>query len=493
MNSVFSSFYVKISAVFLVILLGSGIAIGILCFRGFVDLVDEADQSLNQSLATELAQEFSPHLVDTIDDQKIQEIISHLMGINRRIEIYLLGGNGMIKAKYLPAEREVVHTVVDPGPLDEFMSQSGFRLIRNIDPLHATDKKPFSVAPIAIMGEEGCYLYIILGGEKYQTAFTMLQGSYIGRSLAIGLLLSLLLSSIVGLFLFRQVTKRFRSISQGVAAFERGEFQRRINVSGKDEIGELAHSVNNMAGTITKQVDELKRVDLLRRELIANVSHDLRSPLASIQGYLETVLLKGEGLNDEDRTEYIGTALRNSERLNTLVSELFELSKLDARQIEPEIESFSLSELVQDLVLQFKPQAEEKGVELLPVLKDGLYMVNADISLVERAISNLVGNAITHTPAGGQVQVYPDQKGPGVEISVIDNGAGISTEDLPFIFDRFYRADKSRSSTKSGGAGLGLAIAKKIVELHGSKLEVESTLNAGTRFSFFLPAPVSFA
>jgi len=203
--------------------------------------------------------------------------------------------------------------------------------------------------------------------------------------------------------------------------------------------------------------------------------------------------LKGKSLKEEDRLEYIETALRNSERLNSLVSELFELSKLDARQIEPEIESFSLSELVQDLVLQFKPQAEEKGVELVPVLKDGLYLVNADISLVERAISNLVGNAITHTPAGGKVQVYPDQVGPGVEISVIDNGAGISTEDLPYIFDRFYRADKSRPSSKSGGAGLGLAIAKKIVELHGSKLEVESTLNAGTKFSFFLPAPAAFA
>ncbi len=484
-----SSFYVKISSVFLVILIGSGLIIGALCFRGFIDLVDEADQKLNQSLSAELAREFSPHLVDKIDNEMIQEIVSHLMGINRRIEIYLLGGNGMIKAKYLPDDRNIHHTVVDTKPLDEFMSQRDFRLIRNMDPLHPTRTKPFSVAPISIMGEEGCYLYIILGGSKYETAFTMLQGSYIGRSLALGLLLSLLLTGLVGLILFRQVTGRFRKITAGVAAFERGEFDKKIVVSGDDEIGELAHSVNHMADTITVQVDELKRVDQLRRELIANVSHDLRSPLASIQGYLETILLKGDSLDEEDRTEYIATALRNSEKLNSLVSELFELSKLDARQIEPEIESFSLAELVQDIVLQFAPKAKEKGVSLEPSIEGGLYLVNADISLVERAISNLVDNAIKHTPSGGKVQVNPDKKGPGVEISVIDTGQGIPEEDLPFIFDRFYRVDKSRSRSKAGGAGLGLAIAQKIVELHGSKLDVESTLNRGTKFSFILPAP----
>ena len=246
-------------------------------------------------------------------------------------------------------------------------------------------------------------------------------------------------------------------------------------------------SFNQMADTIVGNMAELKRVDQLRRELIANVSHDLRSPLASIQGYLETIAIKDDALTASARKQYLDVALRNTQTLNTLVGELFELSKLDAQQIQPEKEAFSIAELVQDVVMKFKPQAESAHVNLMADLPERLSLVYADIALVERAISNLIDNAIRHTPPGGTVQVAPSNEKEGVDIKIIDSGHGIAPEDLPYIFDRFYRAQKSRTPGKSGGAGLGLAIAKKILELHGSSLSVQSAQNQGTTFRFTLP------
>jgi signal transduction histidine kinase len=217
------------------------------------------------------------------------------------------------------------------------------------------------------------------------------------------------------------------------------------------------------------------------------VSHDLRSPLASIQGYLETLYIKDDALDPDERRRYVETALKNARRLNQLVSELFELSKLESQQVEPSPEPFLAAELVQDVVVQYQTQAEKQDVELEATLPDRHVRVEADIGLVERVLSNLIDNAIHYTPSGGRVEVGVENKIDGVRLRVTDNGPGIPEDDLPHIFERFYRVDKSRDRS-SGGAGLGLAIAYKIVELHGETLAVESTVGEGTTFYFRLPA-----
>jgi signal transduction histidine kinase len=198
-------------------------------------------------------------------------------------------------------------------------------------------------------------------------------------------------------------------------------------------------------------------------------------------------MMKTETLDPEDRQRYMDIVLKNTRFLNTLVGELFELSKLDAHQIEPACEAFSIAELVQDLVMQYEAKAEAYDVRLEAELPDRLSLVYADIGLVERAIANLIDNAIRYTPPGGSVRVIPTNKGDAVYVRVVDTGYGIPEEDLPHIFERFYRVEKSRSRDK-GGTGLGLAIARKIMELHGTTLDVKSALNQGTTFSFSLPA-----
>ena len=160
------------------------------------------------------------------------------------------------------------------------------------------------------------------------------------------------------------------------------------------------------------------------------------------------------------------------------------MSKLDAKQVEPELEAFSMAELVQDTILEFQVQAEKNGVNLQMMPPEDLPLVSADIGMISRVLANLIENAVRYTPEGGEVKVSVIQGEEGVHVSVVDTGQGISAEDLPYIFDRFFRAEKSRSK---GGTGLGLAIAQKIVEAHGRKISVSSKLNTGTTFGFDTP------
>ena len=179
-------------------------------------------------------------------------------------------------------------------------------------------------------------------------------------------------------------------------------------------------------------------------------------------------------------------SLRNTASLQSLVEELFELAKLDARQVQLRTEPLQIAELAQDVVLKLAPKAQAAGVSLGVEPAGDLPLVSADVGLVERVLTNLIDNALRFTPAGGSVRAILDGEGRAVRVTVADTGAGIAPEDLPHIFERFYRADKSRDRA-TGGAGLGLAIARQIVELHGSSLEVHSRPGEGARFSFVLP------
>jgi signal transduction histidine kinase len=252
----------------------------------------------------------------------------------------------------------------------------------------------------------------------------------------------------------------------------------------KGELKLLSHTFNEMADTILRNIDDLKQVDTLRRELIANVSHDLRSPLAIIHGYIETLLIKDEKLSPKERQHYLQIILNGSEKLKNLVSDLFELSKLEARQVELKKESFFINELMQDTVQQYQLAANEKQITMETDISTSVPMIVADLSLMERVIQNLVSNAVKYTPEKGSIHVEVKKKDGMVEVEVRNTGEGIPQEDIPHIFDRYYKA----SSQKAGsGTGLGLAIVKKILDLHGIDIGVSSRPGDYTSFSFAVP------
>jgi signal transduction histidine kinase len=355
-----------------------------------------------------------------------------------------------------------------------------------MDPLNPNRLKPFSAANITIMGEENCYIYVVLEGNEFTQTADMLRNSYILRGTLIFIGIILLASLIIGFLVFRMLTHRLEVMKNTVKDFERGELNKRIPLKSNDEITDLSRCFNNMADTVVESMNEIKKADKLRRELVANVSHDLRNPLSSIQGYLETIQLKGDGISKQELQSYLNTVLGNTQKLNRMINDLFELSKLDAENVTPALEHISMAELVQDLVQQFKPIAEQKNIRIETVFPENPHAkVYADIGLLDRALSNLIDNAIRHTPKGGTVTIRTVQDGRYINLEISDSGKGIPESDLPHVFDRFYQVDKSRSN--STGAGLGLSITQKILELHGAAISVQSFLNRGTTFKISIP------
>jgi signal transduction histidine kinase len=484
MSGLLRSFYARLSSLFLLLVLALGAGAIAIAFRSAGHLFEEVEQLLNRDYARSIAGELQPLLADGFAEERIQGAIHYMMVLNPRVEIYLLDAGGRILAYFAQPGESVIRQAVDLGPIRDFVESGGHRLVLGQDPRSTARPKPFSAARLRMGAEQG-YVYVILAGRSYDRSLDALRNSYYLRAGLVTFLLAVAATLLVGLSLFFLLTRRLRNLSRSVKAFESGELSRRVEVRGGDEIGALGRAFNEMAATIQAGVTRLQEAEQQRRDLVANISHDLRSPLTSIRGNLETMLLKDPELDSGQRRRFLETALKNVSGFQKLVEELFELAKLETRQVQASREPLSIAELVQDVVLKLKTQAERAGVTLAADQPASLPLVQADTGLIERLLTNLLENALRFTPAGGAVRVSLNPEGRGVRVAVTDTGSGIAAEDLPRIFERFYRADRARGRSTSG-AGLGLAIARQIAELHDSRLEVQSSLGQGTRFHFLL-------
>ena len=255
---------------------------------------------------------------------------------------------------------------------------------------------------------------------------------------------------------------------------------------GGDEVDRLEALFGDLAARIEAQMEALKSTDVMRRDLLTNVSHDLRTPLTTLLAHLETLQMKQSELTLEERSEYLAIATRQSRRIGLLVEQLLEAAKLEAGQVAVNVEPFPIGELLQDVVQKFALAASDRGVALEVDAMAAPTIVNGDIALLERVLDNLIDNALRHTPAGGCVTVQSEPRGGRVRIAVTDTGPGLTAEETKRVFDRFYRGDPGRS-TRSGQSGLGLAIVKSILELHGSEVAVASQPGHGASFYFDLP------
>jgi signal transduction histidine kinase len=477
------SLYTKLAAVLLALfLIVTGIYFSLTLYATRLT-TEEVDQKLNRGLAATIARQ-KPVVGDGwIDWGMLNNVFDALMAVNPTIEIYLLDANGKIIAFSAPPGK-VKRRTVSLGPIHRFLR--GDRLpIRGDDPRDVTRRKIFSVARL----RDSHYLYVILGGEQYDSAVAQIRSSYILQQSGVVAVAGLLFAFAAGLLLFAAMTRRLRRLATAMESFKRSDFTADMGAGERgggsgDEVDILASTFEEMAGRIVLQVKQLKEVDLYRRELVANVSHDLRTPLASLRGYVDTLLLKEGQLSREEQRRFLEIASRHSERLGRLVDELFELSKLDAQVTPLRAEPFSMPELVQDVVQKFQLRAQQAGVELTADFRNELppekQVVEGDIALMERVLENLIENAIRYTPAGGRVAVSLVPEEGKLSVRVADTGRGIAEESLPYIFDRFYRGQDARGE----GAGLGLAIARRILELHGATLTARSQLGAGTTFTF---------
>jgi len=280
---------------------------------------------------------------------------------------------------------------------------------------------------------------------------------------------------VIGLILTRQITRPVRALISGVRQLTKGELSYRVDVKSRDEIGELAGSFNIMASSLEKGEQS-------RRQLTADIAHELRTPLTVIEGTVDGII---DGVFKPD-TEHLHSIKEQASLLTHLISDLRDISLAESGQLELKLAPTDTVELVKRMVSNYEINAIEKNVRIK--LEEGTPIpeIRIDPVRIEQVISNLLTNAIRHTPSGGSVSVTVKNGEGGLEISVSDTGEGIATEDLPHVFERFYRSGSSRAR-KEGGTGLGLAIVKQMVEAHGGKVWVESKMGTGSMFSILLP------
>jgi signal transduction histidine kinase len=288
----------------------------------------------------------------------------------------------------------------------------------------------------------------------------------------------------LGYFLSSALTDRIRLLDQAAKAIAAGDLDVRIPVRGRDEMALLARTFNQMAEQLQAVARQQRELETLRRDLIAWAGHDLQTPLASVQAVVEA-LADGVVEDPETAQRYLRTAQKDIRALSALIDDLFQMAQLDAGGLPLERAENSLSDLISDTLESFSELAARQGVDLQGSVEARVDPLAMDARRIGRVLNNLVSNALQHTPSGGRVLVRASRQPQAVLVEVTDTGEGIRSEDLPFIFDRFYRGEKSRSRS-TGGAGLGLAIARGIVEAHGGQIGVENATQ-GTRFYFTIP------
>jgi signal transduction histidine kinase len=301
----------------------------------------------------------------------------------------------------------------------------------------------------------------------------------ISLSLLWGSVLVVVVAVILTLVLSRRISTPVQALTVSAQRLGLGDFSQRVPVHDKGELGELAQTFNSM-------VDDLQRNEKLRRNLMADTAHELRSPLYNIRGYVEAIQ---DGVAEPD-TKTISSINEEVILLCHLVDDLRELALAESGELKLFYQSENVAELVNHALVAVQPKAEAKEISLSVRIPDELPPVKADFQRIVQVLHNLLENAIIHTSKGNSVAITAHQQGSWVEISVADNGEGIPEEDLPNIFERFYRVDKSRTRA-TGGSGLGLTIAKYLIEAHGGRIWVQSKPGEGSCFTFTLPVSAS--
>lgn len=294
----------------------------------------------------------------------------------------------------------------------------------------------------------------------------------------------------LGYTLARALAQRVTALRDGARALAGGDLAVRVNSAGTDELADLAREFNRMAEQLAAAAHDRSQQEAARRELFAAISHDLRTPLTSLRAVIEAL---ADGMIDDPATtqRYLATMRGQVAHMNELIDDLFELAQIEAGALRLDLVRTAPGDLISDTIEAMQPQASAKGVRLAGSVAPDVGVVLVAPQKLERALFNLVANAIRHTPAGGAIHLCatPDVQRPLIRFEINDTGEGISAADLPHVFERFYRGEKSRSRA-TGGAGLGLAITRGIIEAHGGTIAITSELGHGTQVHFELPLVV---
>ncbi len=452
---------------------------------------------LTQRLSYRLAQ----HIADNselIGDRGLapaglNKLLNMLMVVNPSIEVYLLDAQGGIVAHLAPPGRVMLKRV-SLDPIQRYLTGRSFPILGD-DPRHPERPNVFSAAPLKRGGRVEGYVYVVLLGEDHEALAARGDAQHALVFMLGSMSLVLLMGILAGVAAFSWVTKPLRDLTSAVQALEEEGVSGFVRLAGgapdpdqpapADEIGQLRNAFHRMANRLAMQWQELLNKDQQRRELVANISHDLRTPLTALHGYLETLALKDDSLSVHDRRKYLRTALAQSRKVGQLAQELFELARLEYGGIRLEKERFQLVDLIQDVFEKFELATQARGVRLAADFQQNLPSIEADVALIERVLTNLLDNAVRHSPDGGAIRVAVSCQHSQVWVEVSDDGTGVPGS---LRGDLFERPSVFSASAQQPRGGLGLLIVKRIMQLHDGDVELIDSVSAtGATFRFVLP------
>ena len=335
--------------------------------------------------------------------------------------------------------------------------------------------------PLAGEGDAVEYIAYIRDNRQTVRDLTVSLVSLIMEAVGVGFVIAVALALILAKTLLQPIL----GMTKAAEAIAGGDFSKKLSVESDDEIGILADTFNNMASQLQATLEEIRRSEALRREFVANVSHELRTPLTSIRSYAET-LTENPDMEKETEMNFLHVILNESDRMTKIVQDLLELSRFDAGSVQFNFERFSLAKSIEDVRDAVKLECAARGHTMTVHTPEDLPDIVGDRARIEQVLINIVTNAIKYTPDGGQIDITSGSSDGFVWVAIKDTGIGIPEEDIPRLFDRFYRVDKARSR-ESGGTGLGLSIALEIIQRHGGAIDVQSAVGEGTTVTVRLP------
>lgn len=443
------------------------------------------EQTLHQNLAQQIIH-YSPELKQgLISKEALTSAFHSLMLLGPSYEIYITDNQGNLMV-YAADPSKIKRNRINIAPLEQFIQQQEFPLYAD-NPRSQDRQKLFSAAKIFRDDVSIGYVFVILGGDKYDNIVDSLSFDGDFYKILSALLLTFTAALIILVLIFARIIRPIRKLDQDMTTFVDSDFSEPSTTNpsqyAASEIVNLHNNFTSLEQKIHSQLEQIKSTEQLRREMLSHISHDLKTPLASLKGYLETWLIQ---YRDVPGADYVQIAKKNSEQLQRLVEQLIELAQLDSNTVTLYKEPVAVAELAQDVLNKFQLQANNSNISLSVYPQDPSLQAMADIAKLERVLTNLVDNAIRHCRPGDNICIQLQPKKNHLLISIVDSGVGIPKVEVDKVFNAHYRASNTQNS-KQGNSGLGLAIVERLLALHDATISVSSEISKGTTFSFSLP------
>lgn len=446
---------------------------------------DASTQLLNKDVAAHIAKFTSPFTTSGISKEKADSVFQDAMVLSPSAEVYFLDTTG--KVLYFHAsEKEIRKWHIDLVTLTKYIHKKGSIYLKATDPKDPANDKIFSAAEVYKHGKKVGYIYVVLGSKHSENIVSFLFDSHVLRLALQAFIIIILFSIIISLIYLKRVSRNFQLMISVLERFEGGDYTARFDSNRNNELQPVTHAFNKMADLLASSIEKLKMTEQERKDFIATISHDLRTPLSIARGYAETLALKTSKaeLTSAESLQYSHLIHNKIVHIENMVRQLFELTKIDAIEFKPSREPFVLSEIVQESVDTFQLLAAEKNIYLRCSKCSDHIWVNADVSMMERVIQNLTDNALKNTWPGGSVEIEIDSVANNVIFKIANDG----TELSPILFNWIKDFNESDSSVsgRPKTAGLGLLIVQKILHLHNTILRFSREDNKNI-FSFSLP------